>query len=121
MDHTLAQLTTNEKFKNPKPFTPANRPSLAGANFSLGITLKERGIDLTKYPDAPFPQRKDLCFYHQAFGNKAFKCNVGCAWVNRTGKQIEQVPIRQLKPNVASPPRSSTGATGPSSNHTKNA
>ena len=93
-------------------------------DFSLGLPLKDRGINLSRYPNAPFPHRCDLCFYHQAFGKDALKCNIGCAWENRTGKAVPQEPVKPFKPyqsiqNI--PPNPSTTGATTSSNPPKNA
>ena len=104
IDQTLAQVTATKEQSKPA-FTPRNFNSTPRntVNYSLGIPLKERGVDLTRYPNAPYPQRLDLCFYHQAFGKDAFKCNIGCGWINRTGKPLRQVPIRTNNNNNNTP------------------
>ena len=103
LDQTLAQITSSStgavKGSNPaSKYVPRN--PLIGKNFSLGIPLKDRGIDLSRYPNAPFPHRADFCFYHQAFGKEAIKCNPGCAWENKTGKPLRQLPVRVPDPTA---------------------
>ena len=119
LDRTLTQLTAGATKTSPNTPTPIKFP-LTGANLSLGIALKDRGINLARYPDAPYPHRLDLCFYHQAFGKNALKCHQGCAWVNRTGKAVRQVPIPKSDPKPPPSGPSDARATAPSSS-SKNA
>ena len=125
VDRTISQLNETKPTSS-NQFKPTNKPypntsPLLNANLSLGISLKDRGIDLTRYPDALYPHRLDLCFYHQAFGKNALKCNQGCAWINKTGKPLRQFPVRKPPSNVASPTLSTTGATVTSTHPAKNA
>ena len=94
---------------------------LIGTNFTLGIPLKDRGINLQRYPNAPYPHRTDLCFYHQAFGKDALKCNVGCAWVDKTGKPPRQVPVRKPNTNLSPPHSTPSNVATTSSTVPKNA
>ena len=48
---------------------------------AVGVTLQERGVDMSKYYYARYPNRKDLCYYHQLFGPSANRCKQnGCQW-----------------------------------------
>ena len=50
---------------------------------TVGVTLPGRGVDMKKYYYARYPDRKDLCFYHQVFGPLSNRCaKNGCKWLD---------------------------------------
>ena len=107
-ENTQIQSSSNPNNSNVQKLT---------ADFTIGIALKDRGVDLRRYMDAPYPHRTDMCFYHQAFGKQARKCTSGCAWINRTNIPLTMVPPKKPMPIS----NKSSNNNNVSNNVTKNA
>ena len=78
--YTLTQsLSKFGKFNNNKK--EDNKSKSFKKQDIVGLTLKERGTDLRRFPQPRYPDRRDLCFYHQIYGPAALKCHhEGCQW-----------------------------------------
>ena len=85
--NTYQQKSKRGNFNNYNNNNNNNDNSTSGSKSSgtkkpiIGVTLQERGSDLRRFPKPRFPERRDLCFYHQVYGPKATKCQQeGCKW-----------------------------------------
>jgi hypothetical protein len=69
--------------------------------YSVGRTLSEAGVEESRYRSPAFPERRDLCIYHQVFGAAARTCfHGGCSMAN--------TPVEMPRDN-AQPRRSFSG------------
>ena len=60
--------------------TTRNNP--LASQSSIGRTLDEKGYNKNRFPRVMYPNRRDLCFFHQVFGHLARRCELkGCKWM----------------------------------------
>ena len=90
----------NSNFNNPNPNSNFNQNRIPNSNSynnnnnstrfnsmtsqsSIGKTLDEKGYNKNRFTRVMYPNRRDLCFFHQVFGHLSRKCEQkGCRWNN---------------------------------------
>ena len=72
---------------------------------SIGKTLDEKGYNKNRFTRVMYPNRRDICFFHQVFGQLSRKCELkGCRWNNFNSAMTMNARINYPYNNRPLPP-----------------